>query len=1251
MRRAAAAAEATLSALAPVLVLADYEGLSGPFAAYWSELRRAAAERIPGAEFVALRARVEAPAVGVQRPMTRHLLQIALASDHVPEQLVSFAARRVDEPRDVVWFAGELGRRLNEHGSVDLGALDESEMVSSLAASKANSSQLVAPSVAPDVPRGRSALTVLLGRGEEAAVLGQVHLVLRMCVRTTTIALEQRDLSAEDVCRLSDLWMECGRWDAAEDVLREFGNTELPAHIGRLGRAWVGSEQYDGLDELSKRLRAASRAPDDVAEADRFDAVQWMRSGRHNLAYRSMRDVLSKRGDLAPSVSLRAAITLSNALRRQRRYASAGRVLRWVLSASEKHGAVRTSVAASMNMLLVRGIAMSPEESARAWDRLTQSCLSWGLAGEAAASAVRCARAWMLAGNPSAAKSSLERFYEGPDRMLGASSAARRSAQEVWQAALDRCETLSTLGVELRSPGICEVGDASGLHRLLLHHEVNALPLGVSLLSCTARFVDLRAMRTVLRALTGDKFDGRRGDRIDRVLSAHIDTGSPVLGHFIRALVREAQDGALTAWVRDRLRRESLERPASEVTTALVVLCLAWGRATERETCAWLLRTASPEERARPPGVRVWEWRLGLATAELGSLSRDPSDAAADEVIQAMESLARGLPAEVRTRYMRSLPLKRVADVCGLSFPAELDEQGVLADAWRLTALRAHLHRASVSHRAARGRAAGLERVLATALRLRSTGTIDELLREIASGVLAVCRAERAVVLYEGTEGGARAKVATLSELADISPVGAEISRTALERVRGQGRACLIDDAVGDDELGERPSVRLYRPRSLIVAPLRSRGRDVGYLYVENRTAPKSFSESDLELVEGFASQAALALENAQLVEELRASCRDLAQARGEAVRAENLRVLGRMAGEVAHDFNNLLTAILGETQLLLQGSRAPGARQSLLVIEKAARDGAAAIRRIQHSTRVRAERELEVVDASKLLRDVLDLTRVRWASSGCGVSAIRVTCTIPPAIRVRGVAGELREVFTNIVTNAVDAMPDGGGLTVAVERRDSEVRVAISDTGCGMAAGVVDRIFDPFFTTKGERGNGLGLSIAHGIVQRHGGDIHVRSQLGAGTTMTVVLPVARGDVLDSPWDDAERDALGIPAAAGSSRALVVDDEPAVARVLGEMLRQHGFEVEVASDGRSANERLRATLDRFDVVVTDLYMPEVNGLDVAAVARATQPRARVILMTGCSNEISTASTQGSVDAVLAKPFSLEEVWALVGSSN
>ena len=150
---------------------------------------------------------------------------------------------------------------------------------------------------------------------------------------------------------------------------------------------------------------------------------------------------------------------------------------------------------------------------------------------------------------------------------------------------------------------------------------------------------------------------------------------------------------------------------------------------------------------------------------------------------------------------------------------------------------------------------------------------------------------------------------------------------------------------------------------------------------------------------------------------------------------------------------------------------------------------------------------------------------------------------------------------------------------------------------------------------------------------------------------MTVVLPVARGDVLDSPWDDAERDALGIPAAAGSSRALVVDDEPAVARVLGEMLRQHGFEVEVASDGRSANERLRATLDRFDVVVTDLYMPEVNGLDVAAVARATQPRARVILMTGCSNEISTASTQGSVDAVLAQPFSLEEVWALVGSSN
>jgi len=327
-----------------------------------------------------------------------------------------------------------------------------------------------------------------------------------------------------------------------------------------------------------------------------------------------------------------------------------------------------------------------------------------------------------------------------------------------------------------------------------------------------------------------------------------------------------------------------------------------------------------------------------------------------------------------------------------------------------------------------------------------------------------------------------------------------------------------------------------------------------------------------------------------------------------------------------------------------MEDPRARGLRERLAVIERAALDGASTIRRIQDSTRVRTDADFEDVDLSQVVRDVMDLTRVRWASGRrTGPGAIDLAVDAPPGVVVRGIGSELREVVTNIVVNAVDAMPEGGKLRVGVAVDGDRALVHVNDTGCGMPPEVVARIFDPFFTTKGSQGNGLGLSIAHGIVKRHGGEIHVESEVGRGTTMTIALPAAPADASGEGWVARVR-SRSSPVPAAVRRALVVDDDPSVLRVVSELLRSEGYVVETASGGSSALVRIQGVTEPFDLVLTDLFMPDVNGLDVAAEVRRRGAAHRTIVMSGCTMTLQGGALEGHlVDAVLRKPFSREEL--------
>ncbi len=296
---------------------------------------------------------------------------------------------------------------------------------------------------------------------------------------------------------------------------------------------------------------------------------------------------------------------------------------------------------------------------------------------------------------------------------------------------------------------------------------------------------------------------------------------------------------------------------------------------------------------------------------------------------------------------------------------------------------------------------------------------------------------------------------------------------------------------------------------SMVLVPIALDGK-VQVVVLAASTQPGGFSSDQIRLLETVSYHVGVALKNAELFSRLQASYMQLNEAQDGLVRSEKLRALGEMASGVAHDFNNVLGAILGRAQLLRASTDHPESAAELAIIEKAALDGAATVRRLQDFTRVRTDRTFEPVALAQVVEDCLSLTRGRWRDEAERAGTqYDVTTDLDDGLHVAGQASELREVLTNLILNALDAMPRGGALRLVARAPDpsGEARLEVIDQGEGMTDDVRARIFDPFFTTKGVRGVGLGLSVAYGIVQRHGGRLEVESIVGAGTRMCVILP------------------------------------------------------------------------------------------------------------------------------------------------
>jgi PAS domain S-box-containing protein len=357
---------------------------------------------------------------------------------------------------------------------------------------------------------------------------------------------------------------------------------------------------------------------------------------------------------------------------------------------------------------------------------------------------------------------------------------------------------------------------------------------------------------------------------------------------------------------------------------------------------------------------------------------------------------------------------------------------------------------------------------------------------------------------------------------------------------------------------------------------------------------------------------------------------------RERAARADKLRALGQLASGVAHDFNNSLAAILGRAQLLRRQIDEPALVRNLDIIQTAAEDAAATVRRIQTFARKSPVKEFEMVDVGGLLNDAVEITRTRWQNEA-RVRGLEyeVKLIAGRGHMTYGSASELREVFVNLIVNAVDAMPRGGKLAISCRRKDTRLQLQFSDNGMGMPDDVRQKIFEPFFSTKGAHGTGLGLSVSYSIIERHAGSISVVSEMGNGTRFTIDLPSA---VVESSFDDVDPIRDEIP----SLRVLVIDDEQPVRETLAEMLVAVNHKVELAGSGLEALQKMRQ--HAFDFVFTDLAMPEMDGWETARSIRKDWPDVKIVLVTGYGPTTTPPpGEENLVDAIIGKPFDFAQV--------
>lgn len=369
----------------------------------------------------------------------------------------------------------------------------------------------------------------------------------------------------------------------------------------------------------------------------------------------------------------------------------------------------------------------------------------------------------------------------------------------------------------------------------------------------------------------------------------------------------------------------------------------------------------------------------------------------------------------------------------------------------------------------------------------------------------------------------------------------------------------------------------------------------------------------------------------------------ELQKAQQKVIQQERMAAIGQMASGIAHDFSNALMPVLGFSEILMNRPETlkdlEKVRKYVEMINTSARDAMHIVGGLRDFYRQKDKAEnLQLMDVNKTIGQVIELTQPKWKGEARarGVE-IAVSAKLEPLPPVMGNEAAMREALTNLVLNAVDAMPQGGKVLVSSRLETGKICVKVADTGMGMDEQTAQRCFEPFYSTKGKGGTGLGLSMVYGVVRRHGGTIDVKSAQGKGTTFTIRVPVQ-----PAAADAANGNAPAAPAEPLTRKlsVLVVDDEEMVRRVLGDYLAGDGHTVDMACDGRQALDAFKKK--KFDLVITDRAMPEMNGDQLAVALKKIAPALPLVMLTGFGELMKAKGEhpQG-VDFLLSKPLTLE----------
>ena len=492
-------------------------------------------------------------------------------------------------------------------------------------------------------------------------------------------------------------------------------------------------------------------------------------------------------------------------------------------------------------------------------------------------------------------------------------------------------------------------------------------------------------------------------------------------------------------------------------------------------------------------------------------------------------------------------------------------------------------------------------------------------------------------------------------EITFVNPAAATMLRLNAGALVGRPLAAAVREAQPDGTL-------LAPDASPILAPLHDRApryvTEASFQRVDGTRFPVDYISTPMiergELT-GVVVSFRDVTERKRVQADLQRSHTRLEQAMGELKRTqrqvlqqERLRAMGQMASGIAHDFNNSLSPILGFSELLLRPERNYDKGQVetyVRLINTAARDATSVVRRLRELYAERGESvAAEAVDLRACIEEAVALTQPRWKNQALATGVtIEVVIEAADAPPVSGDGGDLREVLTNLIFNAVDAMPTGGTISISARREGADVRLEVRDTGSGMTEEIRQRCLEPFFSTKGPHGTGLGLSMVQALVERHRGGCAIESAPGKGTGVILRLPVHVTPSAAAP-DDAATDR------SRRLRILVVEDEPLVRRVIIAQLTDEGHTVDSATNGVEGLEKFLAGW--FDLVVTDRAMPEMGGDQLAASIHAVAPNKPVIMLTGFGELMAAKGERPSgVTVIVSKPVTQDQLRLAVAQAT